>query len=1016
MGSQSDFDDEEIRKAILSTFIEESMDNIATLERSLLDMEEHKGDREFLNESFRAIHTIKGGAFSLDFTKISDLAHYSEFLLQQARDGERSLGEDDISLLLTSTAAIKEHMIHIEKTEAEHSNRNFSTLAQLEDLAGESSENTESIVQDSSSEAPLLATKGAESNMIKIYREQLDRTIQVMGDLILVKNKFIQIGSHLRNDRLATTAIRNLELVTDDLQRRVSDLRLSHLDSLFSSMRPVVRSVALELKKEVQLDISGGSTLIDRQVLEAVREPLIHILRNAVDHGIESKDVRAEYNKDPVGKIKLSASYKSGEIQVTVSDDGGGINTDKVKELAIERGVVQKTQSEDLSKHQIMQLICEPGFSTSDEISQISGRGVGMDVVKDAVRKINGNLEINSERYQGTTFLLRLPINFSIIESLFFKVNKNSYSLPLNAVVEVFPSESPLIDGKIEHLATNLKIVKLRDQALPLVNLGEFFGGPKGDCKAYILVDYAMSQLVLEVDRIQESSSAFVQPINDDFKLQGPFSGISKDMNGNAVLQLELSEVVSHITSRGEQKTENGSSIAKLSELSQSDLVRLRQKIIVFECGSFFGFPVQKADSIIYAYQDELKKIGDANQVFLTYEGRTIPVMWPHDILHPDKKHAPQSFYWMALIKSDFGEFALALEGFSGIKIMPMDFQLVDYHNSVIGSTQIENETIMILSIDRLVKSLTGQRPGKNAKKKEKYQESILVVEDELFFRTNMTHFLQSYEYRVIQCENGEEAVNILQKENNISSVVTDVEMPIMDGVELIKWIRKHEKHKNIQILVLSALTNQPVIDNLYEVGADYYCSKMNHREIIHFLKNRKKLSQEDYMRARTGHVDPMIKEMITFSSGGKVFSIPINYVKEVGVSQVISAVPHNHHGLGGLTSFQGQIIPCLNHTLLSEKEPPTEVLHESVAPMRIIIDLENTMVSLSADSIGRVISVDDLIVGEGMMKNECVFTNLIENIYRYGDILIYSLSRSQLFSLIESHYDLSALTKEVAS
>jgi two-component system chemotaxis sensor kinase CheA len=319
----------------------------------------------------------------------------------------------------------------------------------------------------------------SDNTTVRVDVKRLDDLMNQVGELVLERNRMIQINQDLQQgepDRLDFNEefgklTKRMSFVTSELQMQVLKMRMLPVDKVFKKFPRIVRSMARDLGKEVDLQIFGEETELDRSVVDEIGDPLIHLIRNAMDHGLETPDERVAVGKSRVGTLVLAAVHEGNQIIISIKDDGNGIDTDRVGRKAVEKGLVSEEQLAAMSQRELFDLIFLPGFSTKDKASDLSGRGVGMDVVKTNIKKLNGLIEIKSEKGKGSEFILRLPLTLAIIQSLLVDVEGEVYSIPLSSVLE-----SLRVDQRQFHLIGNREILKLRDMVLPLIRLESIFG------------------------------------------------------------------------------------------------------------------------------------------------------------------------------------------------------------------------------------------------------------------------------------------------------------------------------------------------------------------------------------------------------------------------------------------------------------------------------------------------------------------------------------------------------------
>ncbi|MDY0163667.1 chemotaxis protein CheA [Desulfobotulus sp.] len=503
---------------ILSDFVVEAAESLSSIEVRLIDLEEDPGDVEILNAIFRPFHTIKGVAGFLDLFEINRLAHSTETLLDNARQGIFSVNHEVIDMILTSVDTLRRLIACAEESLADHGkmpachvdihpliqrmegykappegNRLGEILVSkglvseeavkrgLERQQAEGKPLGEILVSEEKvpSREVISALRdqkrsrpgsgGPSTNLqVKVDTAKLDNLVDLTGELVIAQAMLRQQTSE-RTSGVGQQMGRMGQIISD-IQKLAMGMRMVQIGSTFQRMVRLVRELSRSSGKQVCLEMSGQDTEIDRNVVEALYEPMVHMIRNAVDHGLENPEERAQVGKPEKGRVRLQAYHKGGSILIELADDGRGLNADRIFAKAVERGLVAAEAS--LTREEIFDLIFHPGFSTAAAITDVSGRGVGMDVVKKVVETLRGRLDIQSEPGQGTRFLLTLPLTMAIIDGMLVRVGGERYIIPAIAIVESFrPARKDVftVGGRGE-------MVMVRGELVPLIRLGLLCG------------------------------------------------------------------------------------------------------------------------------------------------------------------------------------------------------------------------------------------------------------------------------------------------------------------------------------------------------------------------------------------------------------------------------------------------------------------------------------------------------------------------------------------------------------
>ncbi|MCC6588272.1 MAG: chemotaxis protein CheA [Bryobacterales bacterium] len=457
---------------MLREFVGEAAEHLATIETAALDLERNPGDQEALRSLFRSFHTMKGVAGFLALSQIRDLTHRVESTLDLARNGKIPVGEPLIEAVLIAGDWLRQA---VENVHARLLGKPAPPLATPDHVLAKLQAATEASAAQTATDGGSCGTSGMSGRnslqtAVKVDTAKLDYLVDMVGELVIAESMVVNSRELRGIDSVDLQ--RKLALVTQvttEVQRTAMGLRMVTIGQLFRKMERVVRDLSRKLSKPINFEVSGEDTELDRTLVEQLADPLLHMVRNAIDHGIEPAEARQAAGKPETGLIALSASHVSGQIVIEVRDDGAGLNTERIRAKAVASGVV--APGAVLSDYEIHNLIFEAGFSTATQVTDVSGRGVGLDVVKKAIQALRGRVEIHSRPGQGSTFLLKLPLTLAIIDGLIAAVGTERYILPMVSVREMLrPDVSQLSTlGKDE-------MVLVRGRLLPVIRLHERLG------------------------------------------------------------------------------------------------------------------------------------------------------------------------------------------------------------------------------------------------------------------------------------------------------------------------------------------------------------------------------------------------------------------------------------------------------------------------------------------------------------------------------------------------------------
>ncbi len=592
-------------KEIVDSFIVETKEILEKLDLNLIELENRPDDMELLNEVFRSFHTIKGTSGFLGLDKLTKVTHRCEDILNKLRKGEVLLNTELMDGILAAYDKIKEILVSIE-TELSENVSVDQTVEQLNKLIeniekgingkdedakdvsvkvkavveavsvenkNENESSSIEIVDKSSSNAgsqPLKEleeqnqkaikeeTKQASAkkseNSIRVDVERLDELLNIASELVLGRNRLAQVNSEVgleyegsKISRDLSDATKQIDLMTNELQLVVMKTRMVKIGKVFNRYPRLVRDLARETKKEVNLILKGEDTELDKTLIEEINDPLVHLIRNSVDHGIELPEKREQEGKNPSGMVILSAEQEGNQIVITIEDDGKGIDTEFIKEKAISKGLITRERAKELSKTEAYNLIFLPGFSTAEKVTNVSGRGVGLDVVKTNVAKLRGIISIESVVGKGTKFIIKLPLTLAIIQGMIVKVNSETVVIPLNSVIEALR-----VNVKDISKINNHEAIRRRDNVIPLVGIdnvlyGNNNGKERSAWQYVVVVGLAEKRFGIKVDELCGQKEVVIKSLGSYL---GNITGIAGSTimgDGTVVMILDISELLNKI-------------------------------------------------------------------------------------------------------------------------------------------------------------------------------------------------------------------------------------------------------------------------------------------------------------------------------------------------------------------------------------------------------------------------------------------------------------------------------------
>ena len=601
-----DADDE--MAEIRNDFLVEAQEMIEGLDQQFVKLEADPSDTGLVNEIFRSMHSMKGSAGFLGFTHLVEVAHRAESVLNKVRQGEIQVSGDIITVILEAVDVVKALVSDIRETGTDHHVETQGISEKLDVLLSSPAVAAAPVSVDEPAPVPhavaashpvvvpapapqavaasapvpvatpVQAVKpaappaskpassaqaeagdgksakggkgGEEDQTIRVETRRLDTVMNLVGELVLCRNRMMKIGSGLERahegdplGRELGETLAQLSLVSSDLQLAVMKTRMVPIKKVMARFPRMVRDLAQKLGKQVRLDLQGEDTELDKSVADEIGDPLVHLVRNSIDHGIEPPVVRMESGKPPDGTVRISASQEGNSIVIRISDDGAGLRLDRIKAKALSKGLVSEGELSSMDERGIMNLIFHPGFSTADQVTDVSGRGVGMDVVRTNIRRLNGSVEVSSEQGKGSMITIKLPLTIAIIQALVVGVEQQLFAIPLVSVIEavkISKRDIKTVDGR--------PVMNLRDRVLPLLRLCDEFevvttsGAPN---EGYVVVVASGERrLGLVVDRLQAQEEIVIKSMGDFLGEIKGVAGATITGDGKVILILDINEFV----------------------------------------------------------------------------------------------------------------------------------------------------------------------------------------------------------------------------------------------------------------------------------------------------------------------------------------------------------------------------------------------------------------------------------------------------------------------------------------
>ncbi len=698
-----------------------------------------------------------------------------------------------------------------------------------------------------------------ESGNVRIHVDILDRLMMLAGELVLIRNqKLLHTES---GDPLA----RRLHIVTGDLQEGIMRIRMQPLDNIYSRFPRIVRELGEKLGKKIQISLEGGETDLDKNILESLADPMIHMLRNACGHGIESPEERKAKGKNESGMIRIRAGHDAGHIHMEISDDGKGIDPAVIRRKILEKGMKSEAELAGMNEKDMLSLILLPGFSTADTISEISGRGVGMDVVKTAIEKLGGGLTLDSVKDSGTRLHLQLPLTLAIIPSLNLSSGGIRYAVPQVSTEELICLYDDDIDKKMENIGDQ-EVCRLREQLLPMVRLSEVLarprpftekvraeiaekykkerqGGSMGKSLFFAVLKSGEERFGLIPDSITGSEEIVVKPMHNCLRGLHIYAGTTVMGDGKAALILDARGIAAHAGIIGFRAAMRKESDAAAQ--GNNDVL----DVLVFRCGKAeqFALPLAVIRRIEKIRPGNVEKIGE--QEVISLEGRAVRILRPEQVLSVSPCEEKEEMF-LLLPRNVPYPVGLLISELGDVVRTPGELNVKTYmEDGLSGTALIQGRMTLFPDIYRICEIFseryTPEIFGKKIRKPQNPDQvcRVLLVEDTPFFRQLVKRYLQTEGYAVTTAENGREGLKRME-ESFFDLIVSDIEMPVMDGWSFIQNVRTDSRQKDIPAVALTALDSEETRQKAEKYGFNRYEVKIDKKR---FLKAVSEICRNKY-------------------------------------------------------------------------------------------------------------------------------------------------------------------------
>ena len=852
---------------LIAEFLTETNESLAELDLALVKLERTPNDSATLSLIFRLVHTIKGTCGFLGLPRLEHVAHAAENVLGKVRDKELSATTAVVNAVLAALDRIKLIVAGLAATGTEPAGDDSKLVALLEQAA-----NGEAVATDEPSavdapeheQAAVAADPVMSAQTIRVNVDVLEELMTLVGELVLTRNQLLQIA-RAGGTSAFSVPLQRLSHITSDLQEGVMKTRMQPIGTAWNKLPRLVRDLAQETGKKIALDMHGEGTELDRQVLELMRDPLTHMVRNSADHGLEPPEVRRAAGKAETGRITLNAYHEGGHIIIEVEDDGYGLNVDRIRAKALQNGLATEAEIALMTEAQIKAFIFRAGFSTAAAVTSISGRGVGMDVVRSNIERIGGTVELSSVFGSGTRFTIKIPLTLAIVSALIVRVCGERFAVPQINVLELVRvglsgdgltgggvGTGPETDGTteggqpgnsmaIEHIGTT-PVLRLRDQLLPLISLSGALalnpeeGGPQIPAQATVVVTAVGSGMLgIVVDEVYDTEEIVVKPVAPILRHVTMFSGNTILGDGSVIMILDPNGVA---RSAGvAARSTRGRDADRTSVTSRSTD---GMALLLFRARNEPGKLVVPLSLVARLEAIPRDKIECSASGFLTqYRGKLMPLVpMRGDGGNSGRAVAEGEEDTQAVLVFSEGDHTMGLMVDEIVDVVhgSLNIELASPQPGLLGTAIIAGEATDVLDTGYwLTEASRDWFGGTGTRGKTR---RLLVVEDSDFFRHLLVPALAAEGYEVTAASSAAEALRLRDGGLEIDAIVSDIDMPDMDGLEFARDVRAGGAWAALPMIALTGRDGPADAARGRDAGFTDYCRKFERDLLIESLRN----------------------------------------------------------------------------------------------------------------------------------------------------------------------------------
>ncbi len=684
---------------------------------------------------------------------------------------------------------------------------------------------------------PVIENETAESDKIanqsiRVNVDTLEHLMTMVSELVLTRNQLLEI-SRRNEDSEFKVPLQRLSNVTAELQEGVMKTRMQPIGNAWQKLPRIVRDLSSELGKQIELEMHGADTELDRQVLDLIKDPLTHMVRNSADHGLESTADRVAAGKPEQGTIRVSAYHEGGHIIICIADNGRGLNTERIKQKAVQNGLVTEADVEKMTEAQIHKFIFAPGFSTAAAVTSVSGRGVGMDVVRTNIDQIGGTIDVKSVPGEGSSFTIKIPLTLAIVSALIVEAAGDRFAIPQLSVVELVRARSNS-DHRIERIK-DTPVLRLRNKLLPLMHLKKLLkiddGASIDPENGFIVVTQVGSQTFgIVVDGVFHTEEIVVKPMSTKLRHIGMFSGNTILGDGAVIMIIDPNGIAQSLGTAAASHSEIADENAAARANSDVQLTSL----LVFRSGSSQPKAVPLA-LVTRLEEIAVEKIELSNgRHMVQYREQLMPLVEMEGVTIRESGVQP-----ILVFADDGRSMGLVVDEIIDIVEEQLSIEVASTREGVLGSAVVKGQATEVIDVGHFLPMAFADWFSRKEMRLSATAQTVLLVDDSAFFRNMLAPVLKAAGYRVTVAQNGQEGLAALRSGNSFDVVLTDIEMPEMNGFEFAEAIRADRRMEAMPIIALSSVVSPAAIERGRQAGFHDYVAKFDRPGLIAALKEQ---------------------------------------------------------------------------------------------------------------------------------------------------------------------------------